>query len=146
MSDSPGDQKGKAPSIDRQVLDISWDAAELIGMVGRMLYRSKSMRKPTTIFNANIFNGQAKKIWFGDLEIERDREGLLALSGRVGPLFILREMDGRFMDRMPTPGSVRADAMVIVEHGEIVYSREFAEYRDRLTEILARPKRGRHGR
>ncbi|NTU99564.1 MAG: hypothetical protein HGA55_00355, partial [Methanoregulaceae archaeon] len=42
----------------------------VMGITGRMLYKSKSMKKPTTIFNANIFNAEAKKIWFGDLEIE----------------------------------------------------------------------------
>lgn len=54
------------------------------------------MKKPTTIFNANIFNSKAKKIkkiWFEDVEIERDKEALLKLSKRLGPIYIGREID-----------------------------------------------------
>ncbi len=113
--------------IDEEITEISKPAVEFLGMAGRMLYTSKSMRKPTTIFNANIFNNQAKKIWFGDLEIERDREELLKLSLRIGPLYILYESDGRFLERKPSSGLIRSKAVVIVEKGQILCTKDFAE-------------------
>ena len=113
--------------VDEEITAISKPAVEFLGMAGRMLYTSKSMRKPTTIFNANIFNNQAKKIWFGDLEIERDREELLKLSLRIGPLYILYESDGRFLERKPSPWLIRSKAIVVVEKGQILCTKDFAE-------------------
>lgn len=51
------------------------------------------MKKPTTIFNANIFDSKAEKIWFGDIEIERNKEALLKLSKRLCPIYTGREID-----------------------------------------------------
>ena len=74
----------------QSIIKISEDAVKLLGYQGRMLYPSKSMKKPTTIFNANIYNSKAEKIWYGDLEIERDRKALIELSkserGNLCPL------------------------------------------------------------
>jgi hypothetical protein len=105
-----------------------------------MIYPSKSMKKPTTIFNANIFNSRAKKIWFGDIEIERDEEALLKLYRRLGPLYILYEIDGRFLDEIPTIGYVRSKAIVTVEGGIISYSESFAERVEILKKRLIRKK------
>jgi len=84
-----------------------------------MLYPSKGMRKTTTIFNANIFNEEAKKIWFGDIEIERDKDPLLRLSRLSGPLYILYEMDGRFLKKVPDKNYIKDKAIVIVSEGKI---------------------------
>ncbi len=113
--------------VDEEITAISNPAVGFLGMAGRMLYTSKSMRKPTTIFNANIFNSQTKKIWFGDLEIERDREALLKLSLRIGPLYILYESDGRFLEQKPSPWLIRSKAIVVVEKGQILCIKDFAE-------------------
>lgn len=113
------------PFINDKFSKISTVAINLLGYPDRMLYRSKSMKKPTTIFNANVYNSRAEKIWYGDLEIERDREALIELSHKVGPLYILWEMDGRFLDQMPTVGYVKSRAIVTVESGNIRYSEEF---------------------
>jgi hypothetical protein len=126
----------KSAWVDQKFTKISRVAEKLLGIAGRMLYPSKSMKKPTTIFNANIFNAKAKKIWFGDLEIERDREALLELSQRLGHIYILCEMDGRFLDEVPTPGYVRSAAKVTVEDGKISYSPDFAEHVRVMTERM----------
>ncbi len=120
--------------LDHKFTRISKTAMKLMGFPGRMLYPSKSIRQPTTIFNANIFNSRAKKIWFGDMEIELDAEKLLALSKRLGPLFIMREMDGRFLEWIPTIGYLREEALVIIENGAISYSPDFKRYRDWMAE------------
>lgn len=123
---------------DAKFVNILPAADKLLGMCGRMLYRSKSMKQPTTIFNANIFNARAKKIWFGDIEIERDKEALLKLSRKIGPLYILWEMDGRFLDFIPSIGYVKSRAAVTVEDGVISYSKEFAEYVEVLRKRLSK--------
>lgn len=106
--------------------DLSSVAKEHLGIPGRMLYHSKSRGKATTIFNANIFDRKAKKIWYGDLEIERDREALLVISGKIGPLYVLYEMEGRFLEFVPTKRYVEAKAAVTVSDGRISYSKGFA--------------------
>ena len=124
--------KADNPWFDEKITKISRAAVKLIGFPGRMLYRSKSMRQPTTIFNANIFNARAKKIWFGDLEIERDKEALLKLSQKIGPVYILYEMDGRFLEHIPNIHYIKTQAVVIVENGDISYRKDFAEAVDIL--------------
>jgi hypothetical protein len=53
--------KGEPSSMDQQCTKLSVAAYEILGLPGRMLCRSKSMRTPTTICNANIFNAHAEK-------------------------------------------------------------------------------------
>jgi hypothetical protein len=133
--------KAENPWLDDKISKISLTAVKLLGLHGRVLYRSKSMRQPTTIFNANIFNSRAKKIWFGDLEIERDREALLKLSRRIGPVYILYEMDGRFPEHIPNIHYIKARAVVTVENGGISYRKDFAEAVDILTERMKRKEK-----
>ena len=112
------DQREKRnPFVTDKFARISRAAVNLLGYPGRMLYRSKSMKRPTTIFNANVYNSKAEKIWYGDLEIERDREALIELSNNVGPVYILWEMDGRFLKQMPTVTYIKSRAIVTVEAG-----------------------------
>lgn len=122
------------PFITDKFARISRAAMDLLGYPDRMLYPSKSMGKQTTIFNANVYNSRAEKIWYGDLEIERDREALLELSNRLGPLYILYEMDGRFLRRPPTPARIQSVAPVAIRAGEIIYSREYQKGVEALTE------------
>ena len=129
-------KKEKSPWTDAKFVNILPTADKLLGMCGRMLYHSKSMKQPTTIFNANIFNARAKKIWFGDIEIERDREALLKLSRRLGPLYILWEPDGRFLEFMPTAGYVKSRAAVTVENGSISYSKDFSRYVEAMSKRM----------
>ena len=124
-------KQNKSSWTDTKFVRPSRLAGKLLGMCGRMLYPSKSMKQPTTIFNA-----KAKKIWFGDMEIERDREALLKLSKRIGPLYVLWESDGRFLKFMPSPGYVKNMVAVTIENGAITYSKDFAEYVVAMTKRL----------
>ncbi|MDA8090281.1 MAG: hypothetical protein M0Z61_08700 [Nitrospiraceae bacterium] len=121
--------------------DLSSVAQEYLGMPGKMLYRSKSRGKPTTIFNVNVFDRRAKKIWFGDLEVERDREALLAISKKIGPLYVLYEMDGRFLEFRPTKKYIELKAIVTVADGNITYSKDFAERAAILIQRAKAPKK-----
>jgi|SRR5208283_1649937 len=134
-------KKQESSWTDAKFVNILRTADKLLGMCGKMLYRSKSMKQPTTIFNANVFNARAKKIWFGDMEIERDKDALLKLSRRLGPLYILYETDGRFLEFIPTIGYLKSRAAVTVENGTISYSKDFAEYVEAITKRIE--KRGK---
>ena len=113
--------------VDEQITEISYLAERLLGKAGRILYITKSMRAPTAILNANVFNAEAKRIWFGDIEIERDEKALIKLSGSIGPLYILYEAEGRFLEQQPSLSLIKDMALVAVEEGAILYSRDFAE-------------------
>jgi len=69
---------------------------------GRLVSQSKSdyrQKYPDNdvYFNANIFILGEGKVWYGDLDLTRDLEKLKTISSEIGkPLFVLREMDGRF--------------------------------------------------
>jgi len=90
--------------IDRQFTRISAAANKYLGLINRMTSRGKSMGTPEGIFNANIFNSRAEKIWCGDLDLEQwhDRVGLIRLSEEEVPLYVLYERDDRFRYEMPT--------------------------------------------
>lgn len=129
------DQEEKRnPFINDKFARISRVAMDLLGYPDRMLYWHKDMGKPTTIFNANVYNFKADKIWYGDLEIERDREALIELSTREGPIYILWEMDGKFLKQRPTLGYIKSLSIVTVENGSIAYNEEFNARVKALTE------------
>lgn len=130
------EKQNESPWTDAKFVRPSRLADKLLGMSGRMLYHSKSMKQPTTIFNANIFNSKAKKIWAGDIEIERDKEALLKLSKRLGPLYVLWEMDGRFLEFIPGINYVKSIAAVTIENGSISHSKDFAKYVSVMTERI----------
>ena len=115
-------------------------AQKYLGIAGRMLYHSKSRAKPTTIFNANVFDWRAKKIWYGDIEIERDQAALLEISKELGPIYILYEMDEQFLEFRPSKRYVEAKAIVTVTDGNITYSKEFAERVEILTHRSKEPR------
>lgn len=48
-------------------------------------------------FNANIFVLGEGKVWYGDIDVTREKEKLETIAKEINQdLFILREMDGRF--------------------------------------------------
>jgi len=69
---------------------------------GRMVCGSKSLYREMfpeneVYFNANVFVLGEGKIWYGDLDVTKDREALENVAGLIGKdLYVLREMDGRF--------------------------------------------------
>ncbi len=107
-----------------EIREISCPAEEFIGKAGRRLFIGKGMNKPPTIFNADIFNERGERIWFGDIDIYRDRSSLLRLSAKIGGLYIFNSTD-RILN--PSPELIRNLAAVIVKEGNISFSREFAE-------------------
>lgn len=133
-ADSPpaNQTEQRNPFVNDKFARISRTAMELLGIPDRMLYRSKSMAKPTTIFNANLYDAKADKIWYGDLEIERDAEALLKLSDVSGPIYVLWERDGRFPKQAPTMAYIKDRAIVTVQNGAITYTSEFQERVDFL--------------
>jgi len=70
--------------------------------LGRMISYSKSgymERNPKSevYFNCNVFVLGEGKIWYGDLDVTKERESLEKIASEMGKdLYILREMDGRF--------------------------------------------------
>jgi hypothetical protein len=69
---------------------------------GRMISYSKSQYREKypeneIYFNCNVFVLGEGKIWYGDLDVTKDREALEKIASEIGKdLYILREMDGRF--------------------------------------------------
>lgn len=69
---------------------------------GRMISATKSAYVKANpdhevYFNANIFVLGEGKVWYGDLDINRDLEKLEAVAQSIGKdLYILKEKDGRF--------------------------------------------------
>lgn len=69
---------------------------------GRLVSYSKSRyrdQNPNNIvmFNANIFVEDLGKIWYGDLDLTVSESDLRDIATEIGkPLYILREMDGRW--------------------------------------------------
>jgi hypothetical protein len=70
--------------------------------LGRMISHSKSgyMDKfpgSEVYFNSNIFVLGEGKIWYGDIDVTKERDKLENIAKEIGKdLYILREMDGRF--------------------------------------------------
>lgn len=85
-------------------LDAFDIASDELGMRGAMLSGSKRGYEEQhpgnkAVFNANVVSETHGKIWFGDLDLARqkDIEALQKLANRLGAkVYVLREMDGRF--------------------------------------------------
>jgi hypothetical protein len=69
---------------------------------GRIISFSKSVYREEfpdneIYFNANIFVLGEGKIWYGDIDVTKEKEQLENVAREIGKdLYILREMDGRF--------------------------------------------------
>lgn len=110
------------------ITQVSCQAEDFIGKAGRRLFVWKGMNKSSTIFNADIFNEKGERIWFGDIDIYKDRWALLRLSAKAGGLFIFnRTGSNMFTSHMPSPEQIRSLASIIVKEGKISFSKEFAE-------------------
>jgi len=113
--------------VSREELVNFKTAEKFLGISGRMLYPSKSMRKPTTIFNAYVFTDKVQNIWTGDIEIERDREKLIGLSKEIGTLYIM--LEGEIRLRMPENAErLKTNALVIIDKELVTFSDTFQAY------------------
>jgi hypothetical protein len=69
---------------------------------GRMISATKSSyikNNPghEVYFNANVFILGEGKIWYGDLDLDKDTEKLKFVAAELGKsLYVLKEKDGRF--------------------------------------------------
>lgn len=69
---------------------------------GRIISFSKSRYREEfpdneIYFNANIFVLGEGKIWYGDIDVTKEKEQLENVAGEIGKdLYILSEIDGRF--------------------------------------------------
>lgn len=77
-------------------------AVKHLGHNGCMLSGSKSSYlhanpKNVVFFNANLYNAEGIKIWYGDLDITKSRAKLQELAKTLGEtLYVTREMPFRF--------------------------------------------------
>jgi hypothetical protein len=63
---------------------------------GRMISANKKS-KEGAYYNANIFTEGHGKVWYGDIDTIKDKFKLQTVADFIGkPIYILREMDGRF--------------------------------------------------
>lgn len=88
---------------------------------GRMISRSKLTyreRNPDNevYFNANIFILCEGKVFYGDLDVTKDREVLETIAKTIDKdLYILREMDGRFENEEASETEAISKAVVTIK-------------------------------
>jgi len=88
---------------------------------GRMISGSKSgyrdrFPENEVYFNANIFLLGEGKVWYGDLDITKDREELQKIAKTLGKtIFVLREMDGRFENETLKDSEIISKAVCKIE-------------------------------
>lgn len=93
-------------------MNIVQDINEAIGYSGRMLSGSKSYyfdRHPGHVvyFNGNIIIPAKGKIWFGDIDINKDGDKLREVAQKHNTvIYVLREMDGRFENELLSPDNL----------------------------------------
>lgn len=77
-------------------------AVKHLGHHGTMISGSKSgylhsHPKSEVFFNANLYNAEAIKIWFGDVDITKSRTKLQELAKALGgPIYLTREQPWRW--------------------------------------------------
>ena len=108
-----------------EISGMSFTVESLLGVKGTRLAYSGT-KKPC-VFKVDIFDSEGKKIWFGDIDIEKAGEGLLTLSAKLGPLYLINDTDGRFLSKTPPARFISHIATVVIEGDRILYSRELAE-------------------
>jgi hypothetical protein len=90
--------------------------------LGRMLSYSKSAyayKYPShqVYFNANIFTESEGKVWYGDLDLTFDTPRLAVIAKACGePLYVLREMDGRFENENISATEMKAAAVAVIHN------------------------------
>jgi hypothetical protein len=105
----------------RQMLDLIDEAFYTEGFIsGRMISGSKSAYREKypenrVYFNANIFMLGEGKVWFGDLDLDRDADMLQRISSNLGKsLYILTEHSGRFENENLSDPEILKNAVSII--------------------------------
>lgn len=93
-------------------------AVKHLGHNGCMVSGSKSgymnsHPKNVVFFNANVYNHEAIKIWYGDLDLTKSRAKLQELAKALGEtIYVTREMPFRFeeatVERLEMEAAVKA--------------------------------------
>lgn len=77
---------------------------EHLGAPGRMLSHSKSTYmdnnpNSTVFFNGNVYGADGRKLWFGDVDLTKQRDALRQLAMKLGErLYVTRESPYRFIE------------------------------------------------
>lgn len=87
-------------------------------MIGRMISGNKKCPQGhICVFNANICTASKGKIWFGDLDLTKDKEALIEMAKEEGEnIYVLREYDARF-ENEETPKIDQAVAVINTNGG-----------------------------
>jgi hypothetical protein len=110
---------------DEESAGTSSLAESFLGTRGKRLPNCGGMER-LNILRAIVFDYAGKEIWFGDIDIEEAGRTLLILSEALGPLYLLDEIDGKFLSRKPSPHFIKHIATVVIEGGYILYSADLA--------------------
>jgi hypothetical protein len=88
--------------------------------MGRMISGSKSGYREMypdhkVVFNANIITKSRLKCWYGDIDLDLDRDDLKLIAKDLGePLYVLREMDARFENESQSFKFYKKNAVEII--------------------------------
>jgi hypothetical protein len=94
-----------------------------LGIPGKILFWSKSdghktaeKNKQIFISNSNIFTAQCCKVWWGDfLSNEKSINSLKKIARKFAlDFFILHEIDGRFLEAVPTLEYLKERARILI--------------------------------
>lgn len=123
-----------------ELAEASLSAEEYFGKAGTIHHSLREIRYPMSIFNARIFNENGNIVWYGDLEAQQARKGLLALSAKVGSLYVHYGKSESCENEKLSPAEVRESAVVSVERGRVSFKKIFLERMCKLTDQVA-PRR-----
>lgn len=104
---------GLLEDIHREFLAQNFYLGRLISFSKRS--HSTKHPKHAIYFNANIFTEKDGKIWYGDLDITKDKKKLKIIARKVGDLYVLRERDGRFENEELSFKEVKEKAAVVIK-------------------------------
>ena len=68
-----------------------------LGHIGKITSGTKTAPKGQVVFfNGNIYDSEANKIWYGDVNLVKDGVRLMEIAMHVGPIYVTREQPFRF--------------------------------------------------
>lgn len=114
----------------KEILEIFENTTDSHGMkfiCARLISGSKSSymkahSENRVIFNSNIIVKGSGKVWYGDLDLDIDKNELINISNKIGKkLYILREMDGRFENENKSEKKLINKSVAVVDNEKILY-------------------------
>ncbi len=81
-----------------------------LGPCGRMLSSSKRSPPGHRVFwNANVYDSEGHKLWFGDVDVTASAEKLGYVADAIGTIYVTRETPYRFSH--PTVEELNQDSL-----------------------------------